>query len=99
MKLTLRATCASGLAIALLCPAAGAATRGDRTVVPRFVDEAVPAGVEHVYDGSWEYFVGGGVATFDCDEDGKLDLYFAGGSEPAALFHNESPDGGALRFE
>ena len=68
-------------------------------LVPRFVDEAQPAGVEHAYDGSWEFFVGGGVATFDCDEDGKLDLYFAGGSEPAALFRNDSADGGALRFE
>lgn len=67
-------------------------------MVPRFVDEAVQAGITHTYDGSWEFFVGGGVASFDCDEDGRLDLYFAGGSEPAALFGNESPDGGELRF-
>ena len=44
------------------------------------------------------YFVGGGVATFDCDDDRRPDLFFAGGSNPAALYRNESPVGGALRF-
>jgi hypothetical protein len=42
--------------------------------------------------------VGGGVAAFDCDEDGRPDLYFAGGSNPAALYRNASPIGGELRF-
>jgi hypothetical protein len=65
---------------------------------PRYVEEAVAAGVDHVYDGEFPYFVGGGVAAFDCDEDGRSDLYFAGGSNPAALYRNESPIGGALRF-
>ena len=41
---------------------------------------------------------GGGVAVFDCDDDGRPELYLAGGSKPAALFRNESPVGGALRF-
>jgi hypothetical protein len=65
---------------------------------PRFVDAAPTAGIDHVYDGDFEFFVGGGVATFDCDDDGRPDLYFAGGSEPAALYRNDSPVGGALRF-
>jgi len=65
---------------------------------PRFVEEADAAGIHHVYDGDFEFFVGGGVAAFDCDDDGKQDLYFAGGSNPAALYRNESPIGGALRF-
>jgi hypothetical protein len=43
--------------------------------------------------------VGGGVATFDCNDDGLPDIYLAGGSGPAALFANRSPVGGALRFE
>ena len=65
---------------------------------PRFVEEAAAAGVHHVYDGDFTYFVGGGVAAFDCDEDGRPDLYFAGGSRPATLYRNQSPVGGALRF-
>ena len=53
----------------------------------------------HRYDGEFEFFVGGGVAVFDCDGDGLQDLYFAGGAEPAALFRNGSQVGGELRFE
>lgn len=66
---------------------------------PRFVEEAAAAGISQVYGGNFGYFVGGGVAAFDCDGDGRPDLYFAGGSRPAALYRNESPVGGALRFE
>ena len=73
-------------------------TSDSNTEVPRFEDEASSAGVVHSYDGEFDFFVGGGVAPFDCDKDGRPDLYFAGGSEPAALFRNESPTGGALRF-
>ncbi len=57
------------------------------------------AGIVHRYDGGSDFFVGGGVAAFDCNEDGRDDLYFAGGSQPAALYRNESPVGGALRFD
>ena len=38
------------------------------------------------------------MAAFDCDDDGRDELFLAGGTEPAALFHNDSPIGGALRF-
>lgn len=65
---------------------------------PRLVDEAIAAGIQHVYDGDFTYFVGGGVAAFDCDDDGRSDLYFAGGTNPAALYRNQSAVGGALRF-
>lgn len=74
-------------------PMAGAAE------VPRFVEEAASAGVEHAYTGDFEFFVGGGVAAFDCDDDGRPDLYFAGGEGRAALFRNASGTGGALRFD
>ncbi|HET8777043.1 MAG TPA: VCBS repeat-containing protein, partial [Candidatus Limnocylindria bacterium] len=66
---------------------------------PRFVEEAATAGITHRYDGEFTYFVGGGVAVLDCDGDGRQDLYFAGGAEPAALYRNRSDIGGALRFE
>ena len=66
---------------------------------PRYVEEAAAAGIDHRYDGDFTYFVGGGVATFDCDTNGLPDLYFAGGAEPAALYRNVSTAGGALRFQ
>ncbi len=68
------------------------------TAPPHFVEEAAAAGVHHVYDGDFRFFVGGGVAAFDCNDDGRPDLYFAGGTDPAALYRNESPVGGELRF-
>ncbi|HET6381367.1 MAG TPA: CRTAC1 family protein [candidate division Zixibacteria bacterium] len=66
--------------------------------VPHFVDEAEAAGIEHAYTGGFTHVVGGGVAAFDCDDDGLLDLYLAGGDAPAALYRNISPIGGSLRF-
>jgi len=65
---------------------------------PRFVEESAAAGVHQVYGGEFPFFVGGGVATFDCNGDRRPDLYLAGGSNRAALYRNESPVGGALRF-
>ena len=60
----------------------------------RFVDMsgAIP---EHVYDGGWEHFVGGGVAVFDCNHDGLADLFAAGGENPATLLRNV----GSFNFE
>ena len=79
------------------CPSCG---RSDASggAAPHFVDDTPPSGIDHRYDGEFEYFVGGGVAAFDCDGDGRDELFLAGGTEPAALYHNDSPTGGALRF-
>ena len=30
------------------------------------------------------------MAAFDCDDDGRSELYLAGGQAPAALYRNES---------
>jgi enediyne biosynthesis protein E4 len=65
---------------------------------PHFIDETATAGVDQVYDGDSTFSVGGGVAAFDCDGDGKPDLFVAGGSRPAALYRNDSKVGGALEF-
>ena len=66
--------------------------------VPYMQEEALAAGIQHAYRGPWEYFVGGGVASFDCNADRMPDLFMAGGVEPAQLFVNESKAGGALKF-
>jgi enediyne biosynthesis protein E4 len=65
---------------------------------PHFVDATASAGIDHTYTGDFAYVVGGGVAAFDCTGDGKSSLYFAGGSGPAALYRNDTPAGGPLRF-
>lgn len=65
---------------------------------PTLVEETSSSGVDHVYDGDYDFYVGGGVAVFDCDADLKPELYIAGGTQPAALYRNLSPVGGELIF-
>jgi hypothetical protein len=67
--------------------------------IPTLKEEAKAAGITHAYQGPWEYFVGGGVASFDCNGDRMPDLFFAGGTEPAKLYVNKSKTGGNLKFE
>ena len=97
----------SGLAVIVIILAGGAVVgarwRPTAPVValdpPQFVEEAAAAGVVHTYDGGSDFFVGGGVAAFDCDDDDRIDLYAAGGSGPAALFRNLTAVGSTLRFQ
>jgi len=67
--------------------------------VPNLHEEAMAAGIDHVYDGPWEYFVGGGVASFDCNGDRFADLFLAGGANTAGFYVNRSTTGGELAFE
>ncbi len=95
--LAVGAAVASGLALAAMQLIDGNGSE-DAAGAPLYGEETATAGVEHVYDGEFLYFVGGGVASFDCDDDGMPDLYFAGGSRPAGLFRNDSSVGGELSF-
>ncbi|WP_116133751.1 CRTAC1 family protein [Tropicimonas sp. IMCC34043] len=88
------------LAAALLVAASVAAPVSADPVAVRFADESAALPVEHVYSGGWEHFVGGGVAVFDCNDDGRPEILAAGGTEPARLFLNRTAGPGQpLAFE
>jgi enediyne biosynthesis protein E4 len=66
--------------------------------VPRFADVTDGSGVAFTYDGPLELAAGAGLAVLDCDDDGRPDLYLAGGAEPAGLFHNDAAPAGQVHF-
>ena len=67
--------------------------------IPHYVEQALEAGIEHQYSGAWEFFVGGGVSSFDCNADRFPDLFIAGGEATAGLYINRSKPGQSLQFE
>ncbi len=77
----------------------GPANAQDAPLIPTFVDETEAAGVDSTYAGEWEYIVGGGVATFDCNADGMTDMLLAGGAAPATFYANVGAVGQELKFE
>jgi hypothetical protein len=66
--------------------------------IPAMHEEAAAAGLNSVYDGPWEFFVGGGGAALDCDGSGFSSVFLAGGKNRARLLVNKSVSGGPLRF-
>ena len=67
-----------------------------QVAIPSFAEETQTAGLDSRFEG--DFVVGGGVATFDCNDDGLPELLLAGGSNRAKLYINQSRLGGALRF-
>lgn len=67
--------------------------------IPNYEEQALKAGIKHRYEGGWEFFVGGGVSSFDCNGDRMPELYFSGGQNAAALYINKSQTGGELLFD
>ena len=65
--------------------------------IPHFVDETASSGLASVYKGEWQYMVGGGVSTFDCNGDGLPEMVLAGGENPASLWINHSTT--SLKFD
>ena len=96
MRLMVLRLALAALAIAGIAPVAAAE---GSVAIPSFVEETASAGIDSVYDGEWEYMVGGGVATFDCNADGYDDMLLSGGASPAKFYRNASTRAGALRFE
>src|SRR5947209_7105021 len=96
MRATLLRFALFALAVAGVVHAAAAESP---PLVPSFVEETKSAGIDSVYAGGWQYMVGGGVASFDCNGDGFPDLLLAGGEGPAKFYRNSSRRGGPLRFE
>ena len=70
----------------------------DEPVIPQFIDETAVSGLDSVYKGDWQYMVGGGVSTFDCNGDGLPEMVLAGGETPASLWVNASTPT-ALKFQ
>ncbi|MEL6436034.1 MAG: VCBS repeat-containing protein, partial [Pseudomonadota bacterium] len=75
---------------AVLLAASIAHSQASELTQPRFENISDILPVEHVYDGGWEHFVGGGVAVFDCNGDSFPDFVAAGGTNPARLFRNDT---------
>jgi len=98
VRLTIGVAAVALVAVAVLAVAMELTAPAAASGPPRFVDETATSGIDHVYNGDFEFFVGGGVAAFDCNADRKPELYLAGGANPAALYRNDSPVDGALRF-
>ncbi|MBL4646490.1 MAG: hypothetical protein COA52_10230 [Hyphomicrobiales bacterium] len=70
----------------------------DLLSIPHFTEQAASAGLSQTYDGGWEFFVGGGGSSLDCNGDGMPDIALAGGTNAAALFINTGKAGGELSF-
>ncbi|MEN9384664.1 MAG: hypothetical protein RL323_1807 [Pseudomonadota bacterium] len=66
---------------------------------PRFVEETDTAGLQSRFEGQDEFMVGGGVAVFDCDNDGLSEIYITGGVNKAKFYRNKSTRAGPIKLQ
>jgi hypothetical protein len=64
----------------------------------RFIEETDSAGLQSRFEGDFEFQVGGGVASFDCDGDGLPEVYVTGGVGKAKFYRNRSSRGGPIKL-
>ena len=88
----------SGIHLVFAADAAATAAPVTPPVVPTYTEETKSSGITNAYNGQWQFMVGGGAATFDCNDDGYPDLFLAGGETPAKFYRNVSTKGGPLKF-
>jgi hypothetical protein len=86
-------------AAALLLQGAGISAATATPAIPHFIEETDAAGLQSRFEGQDEFMVGGGVAVFDCDGDGLLELYVTGGVNKAKFYRNQSTRGGSLKLK
>ena len=89
----------TSLATLVLALQTGTVLANGGPLLPSFADETATSGIVSTYRGDWEFMVGGGAASFDCNTDGFPDLMLAGGEDKAKFYVNRSEQGGALIFE
>jgi enediyne biosynthesis protein E4 len=67
--------------------------------IPKFAEETISAGIDSRFGNEDdEFLVGGGVATFNCDESGAPSLYLTAGANRSKFYRNVSKVGGSLKF-
>ncbi len=66
--------------------------------VPLFIEESERAGLQSRFDGEDEYLVGGGLATFDCDNDGLPEVYITAGVNRSKFYRNKTQRAGPVQL-
>jgi hypothetical protein len=72
---------------------------GALPATPKFVEETETSGLQVRFEGQDEFMVGGGVAVFDCDNDGMPEMYVTGGVNKAKFYRNKSTRGGPIKLQ
>ena len=97
-----RAVSLVGIRLALLVvllPLAAGSHAAELPATPRFIEETDSAGLQSRFEGEFEFQVGGGVATFDCDGDGLPEVYVTAGVNKAKFYRNRSTRGGPIKLQ